>query len=745
MRRAGLRAFLAICAGIILQQACRVPPLFLLIFLALALAASFFTRGWSLLLGLLAASALSLHVQSLPLADIPWRVRTRYEAVVLSEPIPKLGNRAYAVELTRARIGDHLLPLGLKTRLGTGRLLHYGERISFSGALLPFAYPRNPGVVDLNEYYQRQGFVGKMNARSGIVTHEDGRGSLLMRAVVMPVRRHFIDVIGHHFAATNRSLLAGLLLGEKGTLPEETREAFQSAGIMHVLAVSGLHVGILVGVCLLLLTVLGIRNLTGFFVLAAVTFLYVGITGFTASATRAGIMSITLSLGLFTQRRYEPLNGLCIAGLMLLLLSPMSLFDVGFQLSFAAALAIVLFQPAIRGRFGRLTDRHALDNWLISPISVTAAASIGTMPLIAFYFYRLPILSFIANLLVVPLVGLALPWGLLVMVADAFSHGLTSFLSLPLDHLLSGITRLTEIIGGFSWSAPVVGRPSLLLVVWLSSLILLAFFALTRRWARKALLFAAVTGAGIWLWSGVLQPHHLRVTFLDTLRGDATFVEFPNGRRMLIDAGSENDFWLTSFLRSRGVTRLDLLAITHPDPHVCAGVENLLGQTAVENCLAPIEACGEPAFDSLLQRMQRDGTHILTIGRGDRLSGVGTDIDIIHPAPLHRRFFADRALSANDLSLVMRLESEKDTVLLAGDLDNPALIAGLPIQAGWLRAPHQGSIRANRDLLFDSVRPHDVVVSGWNRPKPAFLDRCAARGIRVHNLRANGALTLDLR
>ena len=303
MRRAGLRAFLAVSAGIILQQACRFPPLFLLVFLALALAASFFTRGWSLLLGLLAASALSLHVQSLPLADIPWRVRTRYEAVVLSEPIPKLGSRAYAVELTRARVGDHLLPLGLKARLGSGRLLHYGERIAFSGALLPFAYPRNPGVVDLNGYYQRQGFVGKMNARSGIVVHDGGHGSRLMRSVVMPVRRHFIDVIGHHFVATNRSLLAGLLLGEKGTLPEETREAFQNAGIMHVLSVSGLHVGILVGVIVILLSVFGLRNISGLIVLIVATTLYVGIAGFVAPAVRSGVMCVILSLGLFVQRR----------------------------------------------------------------------------------------------------------------------------------------------------------------------------------------------------------------------------------------------------------------------------------------------------------------------------------------------------------------------------------------------------------------------------------------------------------
>jgi beta-lactamase superfamily II metal-dependent hydrolase len=215
---------------------------------------------------------------------------------------------------------------------------------------------------------------------------------------------------------------------------------------------------------------------------------------------------------------------------------------------------------------------------------------------------------------------------------------------------------------------------------------------------------------------------------------------------------------LTPFLRSRGVSRLDLLAITHPDRHVCDGVENLTDMIPVRTCLVPIDSSGKPEYDSLIRDLKRRGTQVVTVGKGDRLPAAGNSLtsdprsptpafnaNLLHPAPLHRRFFTDRALSANDLSLVMRFESQRDTLLLCGDLDNPALAAGLPIQANWLRAPHQGSIRANRDLLLDSVRPYDVVVSGWSRLKPAFLDRCAARGIRVHNLRADGALTLDLR
>jgi competence protein ComEC len=742
MRHAGLRAFLAVAAGIVLQQACHLSPAFLLVFLALSLAAAFFTRGWSLLLSLLAAASLSLQVQTAPVTDIPFRFKGRFEASVLSEPIPKLGSRAYAVALTRVRIGERSYPLGLKARLGSGRLLRYGEMISFPGSLQPFSYPRNPGIVDLNEFYERQGFAGRMSARSGIVLHDGNLGNPLMRLVVMPVRRHFIDVIGQHFAGTNRSLLAGLLLGEKGTLPEETREAFQSAGIMHVLAVSGLHVGILVGICLLLLGVLGIRNLAGLAILAFVTFLYVGITGFTASAVRAGIMSVTLSLGLFIQRRYDPVNGLFIAGIGILLLSPPSLFEVGFQLSFAAALAILLFYPHIKALFGTLSHRRHIDRWVLSPAAVTASGQLGTAPLVAYYFYRLPLVSFLANLLVVPLVGIALPWGMLLMITDTFSHRLTAFLGPPLDVILSAITWLTQRIGGFSWSAPVVGRPSLLLIVWFYALILLVFLALTRKWARRPLLYAALAGVAAWVWIGALEPTRTRVTFLDTVRGDATFFEFPNGRRLLVDAGSADDYWLESFLRSRGVSRLDLLAITHPHPHVCAGIENLLTQVPVRDCLVPIDSSGDPGFDSLIARLRQSGTRILVAGRGDRLSGVGVDARFAHPAPLLRRYFLDRLLDANDLSLVLRLAFPRDTFLLAGDLDNAGLLRDEPVQANWLLAPHQGSIRANSDRLFDQVRPREIVVSGRYRPRPGFLDRCAARGIRVRNLRAGGSLTL---
>jgi competence protein ComEC len=751
MRYAGLRAFIAIAAGIALQSAAHLSVWFLAAYALLALGAAFMTRGYSLLLALAALSALYLEAgtgdmtRTASVRDrvpylqpaVPFFRRARFEAIVLDEPLPVSGNRIYAVELNRVRIGQRSYPLGLRARMTTGRYLRYGSRIELSGALARFNYPRNPGLVDLNQYYERQGFAGRIRPQSIAIQAVDG-GNPLLRTAIMPLRRHFALVIGRYSAGRNRALLAGLLLGEKGDLPEETRNAFSRTGTMHILAVSGLNVAILIGILALVLSVLRIRGWPRLLITVVVAALYVGATGFSASAVRAYLMALSAILGLFIERRYDPLNGICIAGIVILAADPTALLDVGFQLSFAATAAIVLFYRPVMGLFQSLSLPRLVRNWIIAPLAVVVSAQLGTIPLTAYYFYQLSLVSFLANLIVVPLVGLATPLGLLLVAAAPLYSGLGSVLAATLNLILSGIMFLTEGMSVFPSAVAIVGRPPLPVIIWLYGLILL-LPGLGKAWVRKVFVFTSLAGLSVILWSSALQPSRLRVTFLDLPKGEATCLELPNGRNLLIDAGGGKSPLVRTFLNSRGINALDLLVLSHPHPHVTAGVEDLSRDLRIRHLLVPVDSTTDSNYTALMTRLRALGTEVAVAGQGDRIQGLGVQAEVFSPTRLLRTCYLSNQLGANDLSLVLRVEYQGCSFLFSGDLDQADLLEPPLPPSELLKSPHQGSVRANSPFLLDLARPSCLVLAARPRPKPKLVERLGERGIALVNLRAEGA------
>ena len=639
------------------------------------------------------------------------------------------------------QLGAQSYPLSLKVRVGSGRIFSYGDCLSLPGRILPFNFPRNPGLVDLNEQYRRLGFAGRIRAYNGVVRVGERLGSPIMRALIMPLRRHFIDVIGDNFEDKNRALLAGLLLGEKALLPEATREAFGNAGISHILVVSGLTVSILIGVCILLFSVLGVRDLKALLLIVAVTLLYVGIAGFPAPALRAGFMAIMAGIGLFIERRYDPLNGIFIAAIVILMITPSALLDARFHLSFAATLGIVLGFDQLKGLAGKLQDRRRLDHWVLSPLAVTVAATLGTLPLIAYYFHRVSLVSLLANLIVVPLVAVAVPLGMLMMAVSPLSHALAAILGQSLNLVLSAILWLGETLGSFRWSAVITGQPSILLVLWLYALLLL-LAGFRRVWMRKAFLFTALAGLSVIVWSQAFTRPALRVTFLDAGQGTATYLEFPNGRKMLVDAGEARTQIVGDFLRSRGVNRVDLLAITHPDRHVYTPVQELLGRVRFDHVLVPTDSTDDPTYNSLLRTLGNSGARIHVVSRDDTIKGLGAECVALSPAALYRPFLLDRSLSPNDVSLVLRVEYNGYSMLLPGDLDQTGLMGNEPARADLLLASHRGGTRANSDAFLDLVQPRVAVVPGTARLRPGLTQRLAERDITVYNLRRDGAAEL---
>ena len=320
--------------------------------------------------------------------------------------------------------------------------LRYGRQVTLTGVLEQAQDKRNPGGFDYRAYLARQGVDGIIDAK-GLLRIGDQRGFLFLRWIeALRIRtERVIDTIYTGASTTEPSLhaqlLKGILLGKRSDLPTETLDIFRNSGTFHVLAVSGLHVGLIAMFCYFGFRCFRLPQRVLCLLTIAAVLIYACLIGFRPSVFRASLMAILFLFATVIDRDSDLFNLLAFAALVLLLLNPLQVWDVGFQLSFVAVAAIVYFVPKMERPLRRLweqTDdaasqqsislptkfRNAAVKWLVLSYLVTLAAQIGTAPLIAYHFYRTYPLGIIVGPFAVGLVSLIVGVGMVSVCAGFY-------------------------------------------------------------------------------------------------------------------------------------------------------------------------------------------------------------------------------------------------------------------------------------------------------------------------------------
>lgn len=327
---------------------------------------------------------------------------------------------------------------------GKVRKLKCGDVIS-AGATL--RVPRSEGgSFDARAYYLSTGVVALAYAHSAPTVHAH---RIDLRYRLAALRTRMLSTLDAAFG-TQAPLARALLLNDKALLPKEMYAAFRDAGAAHILALSGLHVSIFVG---FLAAVLPKRHgLLRFFFIGAFLFGYCVLAGFPPSLVRVAVMSLCALGAPLLRRRYDMASALALALLILLFAAPACLFSAGLQLSFCATAGISMLLPPLR----RLLRR--LPSALAASASVSLAGTLGTLPLSLYYFERLPLYALPANLLLVPLVSLALPLTLLAAVfLAAFPEA--AFLAAPARVVLGALAWASEAFASLPFAALNVAAP----------------------------------------------------------------------------------------------------------------------------------------------------------------------------------------------------------------------------------------------------------------------------------------------
>jgi competence protein ComEC len=562
-------------------------------------------------------------------------------------------------------------------------------------------------------------------------------------------------------------------LGEGGGVARDVRFQFGVAGLAHVLAVSGLHFGVVawavwwaVGGALRRWG-WGVRRWGVEAMAAAVAGpalgVYVVFVGAPVSARRAFIMVTCVLLGRALRREGHGVIGLSAAGLVILGWEPQALHQVGFQLSFAAVLGIFWGAQAWDKPLQGLIERRCRGwtakalGWAASMGVATAAASVATTPLVLWHFGRSPWVGLVANAWVVPWVSfVVLPVGL----AGALVWWLWGAGGVA---LMKG-ARLAEramvwSVEGFVERAPWVSVEAPGLPGWL--LCLIGALAVTtlrvgaKPWAKRALgplALAVGVGVAAVVWGGAGDAETLTVTFLSVGQGDATLIEAPNGEAWLIDAGGARS-WdpgervVVPALYAMGRRRLDHVVVTHPD------LDHFGGMAAVVRAMRPhtVWTCGvddhSPQYQDMLKAAGEVGAQVrpLTSDHPEVALGDGAILRVLWPDR------PDPSRGKNDNSVVIQLTHGEVSFLLPGDLEaggEAALLReGQPISATVLKAGHHGSQTSSTEAFLDAVKPQVVIYSvgadnAFGLPHPDVVERYTARGVVGYRTDRDGAIQM---
>ena len=640
----------------------------------------------------------------------------------------------------------------------------YGDRVSLRGRLQRPRAVRNPGAFDYRAFLAQQDIYGTLfvGKPAQIVSVERLPGHWLYEGVVLPLRRAVRQSIERNLSGAPAGLLLGVLLGEKRRIPEEVRTAFRSTGLAHALVVSGLHVGMVGGFFFFGFRLLRLADRSSSAATIAALALYALVTGAQVPVVRAVLMGVVLLLGRVLRRQGDIYNTLGLAALAILVIWPESPWSLSFQLSFGATWAIIALHGPLASLFPAACQRadSRIGRWIVTPLCASLAAQLGIGPLIAYSFQQLALGAVVANLVVVPLLALAVGLGLLAALTGWILPWIATAFNATNYLVLVGLIELVSWWASLPFASVAVPRPGVLFVAVAAALCLLGPLLPHRPWACKVAIFASLVWLNVAVWTYALRSRDLEIVFLDVGQGDAAFVRFPNGKTMIVDGGERSAYFdcgeqiLLPFLRYMGVRRVDVVVASHSHNDHIGGLVTLLEQMEVGHFLDSGQGYDSWTARRLQELIAERGVRYHRVAAGDSLVGLGGVAGLVlHPNADFVDADGNIPFGLNNGSVVFSLQHGAVRVLFTGDVEqetDPVILAWGPrLQSRLLKVAHHGSRTSSQPLFIEAVAPAVAVMSlgegnKFRHPAPEIVARYAAHGARVLRTDHTGAVRVRI-
>ncbi|MEO8446555.1 MAG: DNA internalization-related competence protein ComEC/Rec2 [bacterium] len=645
--------------------------------------------------------------------------------------------------------------------------LNAGDRIILKGKLSDPGSVRNPGEFDYKKYLELHN-VYKIFYATGFENAEvisSENLNFFYQHIIIPAKLFSLSNIDKYQTGDEASFLKGLVTGERSDISQEMKTAFVNAGVMHLIAVSGLNVAYIIISLTLLLSLLRINLIPRTIIIVIFLIFYCFFTGSTASILRASIMGILVLTAFCIERRVNFFKSIGAASLLILIYDSKQLFDPGFILSFSATISmVIIFTKFDEHILSKLRDWNSRGKKITLAVTVllftSLSAQIGTVPITIAYFGKLSVISIIANIVAVPLANLSLALGFFQIITATFSEYTSSVIS-EVNNIL-----LAFQIGFIKWSASL--EYSYVNIPKINFLSMTGYYAvviilLTIRNTRQIFSRAAI---GVLTLLCVLvfnidKENRLRVTFIDVGQGDCAVIQTPDDKVILVDCGRmSNNFesgerTIAPFLRSNGITHIDMIILTHLHNDHTGGVNYLLENFTVGTLITSGQKIVSPLTDRMDSIVQIKGIPEKVIRAGDLIDAMeNLRMYFLFPTGKfvnENGYTIDNNLNNGSVAFILKYRELE--IFFGGDIEEEGEKFLTETYADFLKTDvlkvsHHGSITSTSIPFIIKNKPAYAVIScgmfnKFNHPSSIVLNRMKNTGTTIYRTDLEAAVVME--
>jgi len=586
----------------------------------------------------------------------------------------------------------------------------------------------NPGEFSYKIFLKKKGIFAKGYFENDLLYR--GKNGFNLKNILVDFKKSILNKIDKNISYPYNNIIKALLLGERKGLPENWEEKFTLSGTNHLLAISGLHIGFILIILLQLAKIFKISNLgLKNTLITIILIIYILLTGFRASVFRASLIAIFYLWAKFFKREADIFNIIALTATINLLITPYSLLEVGFQLSYIVLLSIILWQPYLKKIFPKV-------------LSVSISAQLGSLAITSYYFNMISPIGIITNLWAIPLTGFIIIISILfLMIASVFPF-LFDYYNIILKILLSILFKGMDYTSKFSFGNFEIATPNLWMIFLFYFVIFISPFLFKKRsitiikkkniFYRKLFIFTLVL---ILFFSFIYKPSvKLKIIFFSVGQGDSILLNLPGGEKILIDgggkAGLNNDqgkVVLLPYLKQEGINKLDLGIITHFDTDHALGIISLLKEDRLKALMIPKFHSENNLYKKAYKLAMKNDIKIYKAKRGDLIKNEDVFISILHPY-LENNYLEE---NRNNNSIVIKVKYHNFSLLLTGDLEKEGEVKLINsednLESQILKLGHHGSNSSSSKEFLDKVKANEAIISvgenNYGHPASEVIDR----------------------